>query len=113
MLRCPIDGSVLEVVDFVGVQMDSCPYCDSAWLDAGELKALHKLESDLLGGAGLETADTRGSIQCPRCVVPMRTRFFSDTRRVVVDHCAQCNGIWLDTSEMRAILSEAYQRRNG
>lgn len=94
--------------------MDSCPYCDSAWLDAGELKTLHKLESDLLGaGVSLETTDPRGAINCPRCAVPMRTRFFSDTRRVIVDHCAQCDGIWLDTSEMRSILAEAFQRRNG
>lgn len=106
-----MDGSTREVINFVGVQTDSCPHCDSAWLDAGELKTLHKLESDLLG-AGLETSDHRGVITCPRCAIAMRTRYFSDTRRVVVDHCTRCDGIWLDTSEMQSILSEACHRRN-
>ncbi|TDK18570.1 hypothetical protein E2F46_17215 [Luteimonas aestuarii] len=35
-LRCPDDGSTLVPVMHHGVEVDVCPQCTGAWLDAGE-----------------------------------------------------------------------------
>ncbi|NDD29467.1 MAG: hypothetical protein EB084_14495 [Proteobacteria bacterium] len=110
-MQCPRDGCALDNVTFMSVEMDTCAYCDSAWLDAGELRALHHLATDLVDGLGLETHDPRGTIKCPSCAVMMQTRYFSDARRVVIDRCPQCAGIWLDSGELKIILNEAFQRR--
>ena len=50
----------------------------------------------------------RGPIDCPRCHVGMSVVGF-DTykgRRIEVDACPQCNGIWLDSGELRKVLGD-------
>ena len=107
---CRRDGSTLEPTEFLGITMDSCPYCDGTWLDAGELSRIHGLESDL-HEEGLEADDPRGPISCLRCGVQMTTRWFSSERKILIDRCLMCGGIWLDAEEMKRILEESYRRQ--
>ncbi len=36
-MKCPIDGTVLQMSDKQGVEIDYCPQCRGVWLDRGEL----------------------------------------------------------------------------
>jgi Zn-finger nucleic acid-binding protein len=36
-MKCPIDGSVLQMTDRSGIEIDYCPQCRGVWLDRGEL----------------------------------------------------------------------------
>lgn len=36
-MKCPADGSILEMTSREGVEIDYCPSCRGVWLDRGEL----------------------------------------------------------------------------
>lgn len=36
-MKCPVDGTQLEIGDRAGVEIDWCPQCRGVWLDRGEL----------------------------------------------------------------------------
>ena len=43
-MKCPIDGSELQMTERRGVEIDYCPQCRGVWLDRGEL-------DKMIGGA--------------------------------------------------------------
>lgn len=36
-MKCPIDGTELNITERQGVEIDYCPSCRGVWLDRGEL----------------------------------------------------------------------------
>lgn len=36
-MKCPVDGTTLQMTERVGVEVDYCPECRGTWLDRGEL----------------------------------------------------------------------------
>jgi len=36
-MRCPVDGTTLELAERAGVEIDYCQQCRGVWLDRGEL----------------------------------------------------------------------------
>ncbi len=36
-MKCPIDGTELQMTERQGVEIDYCPRCRGVWLDRGEL----------------------------------------------------------------------------
>jgi Zn-finger nucleic acid-binding protein len=36
-MQCPVDGTVLQMMERRGVEIDYCPQCRGVWLDRGEL----------------------------------------------------------------------------
>jgi Zn-finger nucleic acid-binding protein len=36
-MKCPIDGSELQMTERQGIEIDYCPQCRGIWLDRGEL----------------------------------------------------------------------------
>ncbi len=36
-MRCPVDGTTLELAERTGVEIDYCPQCRGVWLDRGGL----------------------------------------------------------------------------
>ena len=36
-MRCPTDGTTLQLADRHGIEIDYCPDCRGVWLDRGEL----------------------------------------------------------------------------
>ena len=36
-MKCPVDGTQLEIAERAGVEIDWCPQCRGVWLDRGEL----------------------------------------------------------------------------
>jgi Zn-finger nucleic acid-binding protein len=49
-MQCPVDGSVLQMSERQGIEIDYCPQCRGVWLDRGELdKILERSERELPG----------------------------------------------------------------
>lgn len=42
-----------------------------------------------------------GQRTCPRCQTPLQT---ADSKGVLVDLCASCQGLWLDRGELNRVL---------
>ncbi|MBI3924505.1 MAG: zf-TFIIB domain-containing protein [Armatimonadetes bacterium] len=112
-MLCPRDNTALVPTRFLGIIIDSCPHCDGTYLDAGELAHIHGLAKDLADGPGHEHTDPRGHIPCPKCDTEMMTRWFSESRRILIDRCLACGGIWLDTEELKQILREVGSKAPG
>ncbi|MEW6280075.1 MAG: zf-TFIIB domain-containing protein [Candidatus Eremiobacterota bacterium] len=107
---CPRDNTPLTPTRFMNLIMDACPQCDGTWLDKGELASILGTPSDLQPASGLQQDDPRGAADCPGCGARMIARWFSSDRRVLVDRCPACWGIWLDQSELQTIMREKYQQ---
>lgn len=56
-------------------------------------KELHKLEQD---------AERKAHhMRCPKCGGHLKTE---DFRKIQIDRCPDCNGIWLDAGEIEAVI---------
>lgn len=91
--------------------MDSCPQCDGTWLDRGELSQILGSRYDLDPRHGLQEDDPRGQVRCPGCGTVMVSRWFSPQKKVKVDRCPACYGVWLDSQELQDILKETYREK--
>lgn len=114
-MRCPRDGQKLETETFCGVIIDSCSYCDGTWLDKGELGKIVGVKKDILGGEPVKPGDLKDrppgqSLLCPRCGdVEMDPLYYSGKKKIIIDKCPACKGIWLDTEELKFIIKTAYE----
>jgi len=87
---------------------DVCERCGSLWLDAGELdKMAFQVEGSIEFSSEDEDKSSRPTRNCPRCddcqLVPARFLGVSD---IVLDHCRNCGGFWLDGGELNLIDKE-------
>jgi uncharacterized protein len=39
-MKCPVDGTTLQIAERAGLEIDYCPDCRGIWLDRGELDKL-------------------------------------------------------------------------
>jgi len=101
-----------------GITVDMCyGGCGGIWFDAAELErvsgpaaaTLHSIWQGRDREAGSD-----GPRACPRCPdqVLMR-KWFSDERKVEIDQCAQCGGLWLDDGEFTDIHEEMKRNQGG
>ena len=80
--------------------MDVCPTCQGIFLDKKEIRTLtgssqlHELLTKYLG------LDSDSRLLCPNCGVLMDGEDAGDVR---VDVCLDCNGVWLDTGELKRL----------
>jgi Zn-finger nucleic acid-binding protein len=88
---------------------DVCEKCGSLWLDAGELD---KMAFQVEGSIEFCSEDEikisgKGDRKCPRCedFKLSRVKFLGETD-IVLDHCKNCGGFWLDGGELNLIDSE-------
>ena len=47
-MKCPIDGSDLQMTERQGVEIDYCPKCRGVWLDRGELDKIIERSDQLM-----------------------------------------------------------------
>ncbi len=88
--------------------------CGGIWFDHYELAKVN--EAAEAAGEGLLDVERDASLEvdlerrrlCPKCTdgVVMMRHFTSVERKVTIDECAECGGIWLDAGELRAIRTE-------
>ncbi|MDP8970855.1 MAG: zf-TFIIB domain-containing protein [Actinomycetota bacterium] len=46
-MNCPVDGTVLQMTERQGVEVDYCPQCRGVWLDRGELDKILDRAADV------------------------------------------------------------------
>jgi Zn-finger nucleic acid-binding protein len=88
---------------------DVCEKCGSLWLDAGELD---KMAFQVKGSIEFSSDEEDATVQkeekkCPRCedCCLSRVRVLGETD-IVLDHCKNCGGFWLDAGELNLIDRE-------
>lgn len=113
-MNCPACDRMLTEVTVGRLTVDVCQGgCGGIWFDNFELKKVDDPQ-EFEGGALLhigrdETVevDTERRRNCPKCgsIVMMR-HYFSEQRKVEVDACPGCGGVWLDGGELSLIRKE-------
>jgi uncharacterized protein len=110
-MKCPACKEPLREKGAGGMTLDICyGGCGGIWFDATELQRL-----DARAAATLHTVwqVPPGTLRltdsriCPRCPDQVLERkWFSDLKKVEIDQCPRCNGIWLDAGEFSRIYEE-------
>ena len=85
---------------------DICETCGSLWLDAGELdKMAFKVAGSIeFSSEEEDKTPEKQAKTCPRCeALPLsRVRFLGETN-IILHHCKNCGGFWLDGHELNRI----------
>ena len=92
------------------LELDHCDECGGLWLDQSELPRLIELKPSALkplarGRPRAGADQTRG--QCPRCRSAMLRVASAHQRRVTLDKCPDCDGVWLDGGELQVLTRDA------
>ncbi len=110
-MKCPACQHVLTEVKAGDIKVDVCQGgCGGVWFDNFELEKVDE-QHEHAGESLLDVErDPKVKLRldekrpCPRCSgIKMMKHFFSLKRKVEVDECASCGGIWLDAGELRDI----------
>ena len=114
-MKCPRDGTQLEKVEILGMQLDKCHKCDGLWCDRGELERLRDAAVDGAeevlerkhGDPAYQEGRPEGYMLCPRCGnARLQRQRYTYKTGLSVDRCEKCLGIWLDDTELDAIIGE-------
>jgi Zn-finger nucleic acid-binding protein len=114
-MNCPACGRELTSMAAGPTTVDVCARgCAGIWFDHFELAKVDE-QSESAGAALLEVkgdpsvkVDLEQRRTCPECgpqMVMMR-HFSSVSRKVTIDECPNCGGIWLDVGELSAIRKD-------
>ncbi len=114
-MTCPACGRELVKMPAGPIAVDACASgCAGIWFDRFELDKVDE-QSESAGASLLEMEGDRSVAvdlddrrTCPNCgpsMVMMR-HFSSVARRVVIDQCPNCSGVWLDAGELNGVRSE-------
>jgi len=112
---CPVCDRTLGRQTVGGLRVDVCEGgCGGIWFDQFELKKVDE-SSESAGEALLDierdpaaSVDLNARRTCPKCTdgVVMMRHYTSIKRRVTIDECPECGGVWLDAGELQGIRSE-------
>jgi Mlc titration factor MtfA (ptsG expression regulator)/Zn-finger nucleic acid-binding protein len=120
-MQCPRDGTSLKMQTYeADIQVDVCPSCRGMWLDGGKLQRIQEtIERDYSkeltsippkpDASALARQREEPALRCPRCARPMVRKAHAYCSEVLIDVCAQCDGIWLDHREIEE-LEQVYER---
>ena len=120
-MDCPRCVAPLQEQTYEGdVRVDRCASCGGMWLNRGELEAIQETRehdySDALSEIGgvarayeLARQKALPGIACPRCRRPLVAREYGYCSQILIDVCPDCEGVWLDGGEMRA-LEQFFER---
>ena len=110
-MKCPACSNELQEMTVADVTVDVCKGgCGGIWFDNFELKKFDE-PHEAMGEALLEierdpnvAVQNQDKLKCPKCdnIVMMR-HFFSVKKKVQMDECPGCAGIWLDAGELGQI----------
>lgn len=92
------------------VEVDRCRACGGVWFDADELGRLLALDArelkPLTRGGGDPSANVLAA-RCPRDANPFLRVVSPRDRRVILDMCPACRGLWLDGGEFARLAAAA------
>lgn len=115
-MLCPVcKNAVLEDKELEpGLKGHTCEQCSGDWIRFHDYM-LWKEESDKTIDVAVQNADynleydNRKANFCPDCGRILIKYKVSGAIPFYVDHCAYCNGLWLDKSEWEAIVAHSLQ----
>ncbi len=110
-MKCPVDGTILQKVKVLTVELDKCHKCDGIWCDRGEMEKLRDAKVDKIeevieqkyGDPDFTKEEKDGYMQCPRCDGRLQRYNASFLNPVYLDRCEKCFGVWLDDGELNKI----------
>jgi uncharacterized protein len=110
-MKCPACKGPLREKAAGDMILDMCyGGCGGIWFDATELERVSARAATTLHtiwqapAADLNLTEPR---MCPRCTEQVLDRkWFSDLKKVEIDQCPKCGGIWLDAGEFSRIHDE-------
>ena len=105
-MKCPACKSPLREKGAGGMTLDVCyGGCGGIWFDATELERVSARAAATLHT--IWNVPVTKPRQCPRCPEQILERkWFSDSKKVEIDQCTKCGGIWLDAGEFSRIHDE-------
>ncbi|MGK7872256.1 MAG: zf-TFIIB domain-containing protein [Xenococcaceae cyanobacterium] len=110
-MECPRTGKPMIEVDINGVKIDVSTGCGGIWFDKFEFQKFDE-PHESAGEQLIEISekyrnddiDCEKRLQSPRHPdVTMMRYYFSVKRKIEIDECPQCGGIWLDSGELQQI----------
>ena len=86
------------------LELDQCFVCKGVWFDSGELdkymnEGVTVIDSPPIDSQIKNDQDKKIG-KCPRCGVDMIKKEAPKDSSVTIDFCQQCNGVWLDNTEI-------------
>lgn len=110
-MKCPRDSAALERREVHERPIDVCPTCGGMFLDRGELRKVADetagdVEFSTIDQDSLQHPDATGPISCPRDGAAMQKVEFNIDTNIILDHCLDCHGFWLDAPELIRINEE-------
>ena len=115
-MKCPVDKSVMMVLEHRRIELDYCMKCSGVWLDARELELL----VSVLNSEGADLSDTelltpdkaegiKAKRRCPICRRNMDKAWLGKGPKVLIDICPQGDGLWFDAGELQKVLQQMIQ----
>jgi len=111
-MKCPRCKNELTRISVKEVsttlELDECKSCEGIWFDEGELQPLEKIIEPVFWETRNIPKDKDQLIEmnCPKCGDLMKKSEHRRDRKVILDSCERCKGIWLDKGELEAIQKE-------
>src|SRR4051812_25138292 len=110
-MKCPSCKSPLLEKNAGGMTLDICyGGCGGIWFDATELKRITARAAASLHTiwqSPVVNLNVAGPRLCPRCPAQaLERKWFSESRKVEIDQCPKCAGLWLDAGEFSRIYDE-------
>lgn len=109
--KCPRTGVPLSPLKVGGVTVDISDSCGGVFFDQFEIERFDEqlefpgevLADEMANRQGVGI-DLDQRIECPNCAgIVMMRRFYSPLRKVELDECPGCGGIWLDAGELATL----------
>jgi Zn-finger nucleic acid-binding protein len=112
-LKCPRDGTTLDMGKEHDIEVDRCPTCKGAWYDDEELELLEAtIANDDERRGMIDYAKRDSELTCPVCATPMRA-FNYRAYNLELDACTQEHGFWLDEGEANRVREVMAERVSG
>ena len=107
---CPRCHNELRSANLSDVPVHECPQCHGVWFERGELEQTADRTAPNLAWLDFELWKdqelfnvTESALLCPADGQGLASIHYGETG-VVVDHCVNCGGVWLDGGEFENII---------
>ncbi|MCU4156542.1 zf-TFIIB domain-containing protein [Carboxylicivirga sp. A043] len=115
-MNCPRCNQQLSI-DYINdckttIEVDRCTCCGGIWFDKDELSQIEGIiEPTFIEIRHLpDKKEQFEKLHCPKCNNSPRLQKAVHPRdkKVIIDYCPYCKGIWLDKGELEAIQQESF-----
>ncbi len=113
-MNCPRCNTALQT-DYIDdcktrIEVDICPDCGGTWFDKDELSQIENIiEPTFLEIRNIPAEEEQlETLRCPKCITHPRLQkaIHPRDKKVIIDYCPYCKGIWLDEGELEAIQQD-------